>query len=82
MYARFEVFKSFLCVFMSVFRVFIRNELWVKLPVAIFFGTVDWQASHTAEFQKTAVRQESTFSEIMRWAGASEGLWDHFAHGM
>ena len=40
-YARFEVFKSFLCVFMSVFRVFVRNELWVKLPVAIFFGTVD-----------------------------------------
>ena len=40
-YARFEVFKSFLCVSMSVFRVFARNELWVKLPVAIFFGTVD-----------------------------------------
>ena len=26
---------------MSVFRVFVRNELWIKLPVAIFFGAVD-----------------------------------------
>ena len=46
-YARFEVFKSFLCVFMSVFRVFVRNELWVKLPVAIFFGTVDCKKTQT-----------------------------------
>ena len=37
-YARFEVFKSFLCVFMSVLGFFVRNELWVKLPVAILFG--------------------------------------------
>ena len=48
-YARFEVFKSFLCVFMSVFRVFVRNELWVKLPVAIFFGTVDCRCRCTVE---------------------------------
>ena len=29
-YARFEVYKSFLCIFMNVFRVFVRNELWVS----------------------------------------------------
>jgi len=28
---------------MSVFRVLVRYELWVNVPVAIFFGTVDWE---------------------------------------
>ena len=49
-YARFEVFKSFLCVF----RVFVRNELWVKLPVAIFFGTVDLTQKKLGGVQLTA----------------------------
>ena len=39
--ARFEAFRTFLCVFMSVFRVFVRYELWANVPVAIFFITVD-----------------------------------------
>ena len=37
MYVRFEDFRAFLCVFMSVFRGFVRLELWVKVSVAIFF---------------------------------------------
>ena len=41
-YARFKVFRTFRCVCMSVFRDFVRYELWVNLPVAIFFGTVDY----------------------------------------
>ena len=36
-YNRFEVFRTFLSVFMSVFRVFVRQELWVNIPVVIFF---------------------------------------------
>ena len=69
-YARFEVFKSFLCVFMSLFRVFVRNELWVKLPVAIFFGTVDWDLD---VLKKTGNRrtQRKTFrskrENIIHW---------------
>ena len=35
------VFKPFLCAFMSGFRIYVRYELWVNVPVAIFFGTVD-----------------------------------------
>ena len=27
---------------MSGFRIFVRKELWVNVPVAIFFGMVDW----------------------------------------
>lgn len=37
----FEVLTTFLCIFVSVFRVFVRYESWVNLAVAIFFGTVD-----------------------------------------
>ena len=40
-YARFEVFRTFLCVFMSSFTIFVRYELWINVPVAIFYGTVD-----------------------------------------
>ena len=40
-YPRFEVYKTFLCVFVSNFMVFMRLELWVNVPVAIFLGTVD-----------------------------------------
>ena len=40
-YAKFEVFRTFLCVFISDFMVMVRQELWVNVPVAIFFGTVD-----------------------------------------
>ena len=29
---------------MSNFMVFMRYELWVNVPVAIFLGTVDWPA--------------------------------------
>ena len=43
-YARFEIFRPFLCVFMSGFRIFVRYESWVNIPVAIFFGTVDYVA--------------------------------------
>ena len=42
MYAKFEVFRTFLLVFMSGFWIFERQELWVNVPVAIFFGTVDY----------------------------------------
>ena len=31
-YTRFEVFRTFRCVFMSVYRVFARYELWVNAP--------------------------------------------------
>ena len=41
-YTRFEVFRPFLCVFMSGYRIFVRYELLVNVPVAIFFGTVDF----------------------------------------
>ena len=40
-YARFEVFRTLLCVFMSVLGVFVRYVLWVNVLVAIFIGTVD-----------------------------------------
>ena len=36
-----EVYESFPCVFMSNFMVFIRQELWVNVLVAIVLGTVD-----------------------------------------
>ena len=35
-YPRFEGYKTFLCVFMSNFMVFMRYELWVNV------GTVDY----------------------------------------
>ena len=38
---RFEVFRLFLCVFMSGFRIFVHYKLWVNVPDAIFFSTVD-----------------------------------------
>ena len=41
-YARFEDLITFLCDFMSVFRVFVRLELWVNVPVVVFFGKVWW----------------------------------------
>ena len=34
-----KFFRTFL---MNFFRVFTRKELWVNVPVAIFFGMVDW----------------------------------------
>ena len=37
--AGFEVFRTFLCAFMGVFRDFVRYEMWVKGPVTMFFGT-------------------------------------------
>ena len=40
-YVSFEIFRPFLYVFMSGFRIFVRYELWVNVPVAIFFRTVD-----------------------------------------
>ena len=40
-YAGFDVFRSFLCVFMSVVGVFVCYELWVKEPVAFISGKVD-----------------------------------------
>ena len=40
MFARFEVFRTLLSVFMSIFKVYVRYELWVHVPVAIFFGAV------------------------------------------
>jgi len=38
---RFEDFITFLYVFMNVAKVFVRQELWVNVPVAIFFPTED-----------------------------------------
>ena len=40
-YARFEDFVTFLYVFMSVGKVLVCEELWVNLPVAIFFPMED-----------------------------------------
>ena len=37
-YARFEVYKPFLRVFMSNFMVFMRKELWENVLVAIFLA--------------------------------------------
>ena len=39
-YAKFDVFRPFLR-FYERFRIFVRYELWVNIPVAMFFGTVD-----------------------------------------
>ena len=41
--ARFEDFVTFLYVFMSVVKVLVCEELWVNLPVAIFFPMEDWR---------------------------------------
>ena len=38
---RFEDFITFLYIFMNVVKVFLRQELWVNIPVAIFFPTED-----------------------------------------
>ena len=40
-YPRFEVYKTFLFVFMSNSMISMRYELWVNVPVAIFLGTVN-----------------------------------------
>ena len=40
-YPRSENYETFPCVFMSNFMVFIRQELWVNVLVAIVLGTVD-----------------------------------------
>jgi len=42
LHARFEDFATFLYVFMNVIKVFVREELWVNIPVTIFFPAVDW----------------------------------------
>ena len=34
--------KRFDCLFMNVVKVFVRSELWVNVPVAIFFPTEDY----------------------------------------
>ena len=39
-YASSEVFRPFLCVFMSGFGIFVRYVLWVNIPVPIFFRAV------------------------------------------
>ena len=39
-YARFEVFRPFLCVFMSGFRIFVHYELWVMYQSPSF--SVRW----------------------------------------
>lgn len=41
-FTRFEVFRTFLCVFMSAFRVIIRQELWEIWPVARFRYSRDY----------------------------------------
>ena len=41
MYAEFDVFRTFLCIFMSVVRVFVCYELWVNVPVPFISGKVD-----------------------------------------
>ena len=40
-YAKFGVAGTFLCVFLSRFRVFLCYELWIKIPVTIFFSKVN-----------------------------------------
>ena len=40
-YRRFEDFITLLYLFMNVVKVFVRYELWVNVPVAIFFPTED-----------------------------------------
>ena len=63
MYARFGVFRTFLCIFMSAFRVFVREELWVNVPVAIFFLTVDSLAWVIA--QCCTLRQYTLLSQCL-----------------
>lgn len=40
-YSMFEAFRTFLFVFMSVLKVFVRYEVWVDVPVAGFFPSED-----------------------------------------
>ena len=40
-FTRFEDFITFLYVFMNVVKVFVREELWVNVSVAIIFPTKD-----------------------------------------
>ena len=40
MYARFEVFRTFLCAFTNVFRDFVGLEIWLNVPLAIFVGSL------------------------------------------
>lgn len=42
LYVRNEDVTSFLCVFMRVVRVSMRQESWVNVSVAMFLPTKDW----------------------------------------
>ena len=42
---KFEDFITFQYVFMKVVKDFVRQELWVNVPVAIFFPTVHYYIS-------------------------------------
>ena len=56
-YARFEVIRPFLCVFMNGFRNFVRYELWVNVPVAIFFRRwIDSTQKESEEFMNISAR--------------------------
>ena len=59
-YPRFEVYKTFPFVFMSNFMVFIRQELWVNVLVAVFLGTVDLETMLLQNF----------------WGGKQGVLWE------
>ena len=39
-----------MCIFMSVFRVFVHLELWVNEPVAILYGSVDFASTGNANY--------------------------------
>ena len=41
MYGRLEDFITLLYLFMNAVKVFVRQELWVNVPVAIFFPMED-----------------------------------------
>ena len=62
MYGRFAVVSTFLCVFVSTFSVFVRCELWVKIPVAIFFSTVG-QLATTLDNQEVLQGRIPDFSK-------------------
>ena len=79
-YARFEVFITFLCVFMSGFKIFVRYELWVNVPVAIFFGTVDCGSCAVKFRKKKSPESRDQISQLLANPESSDARSESYDH--
>ena len=61
-YRRFEDFITLLYVFMNVVKGFVRSELWVNVPVAIFFPKEDSAGIRTA--MNSVIEMKNCFKNV------------------